>query len=279
MIATFYPLQHLAQRVVGDRFQVTSLVPPGVEPHDWEPTPRGIAAIKKAKVFIYQGAGLETWADRTVATLGREGPVVVKATTGLSLRSVAEEPAKHRTPGTAKEPPLDPHVWLDPQLYGQQAAAVRDALAKADPDGEAVYTANLASLKMELDELNDEMKLGLSNCERRTFVTAHAAFAYLADRFELKQVAISGISGESEPSPARLRGIVQRVRQEGATHIFFETLASPAVSETVAKEVGAQTLVLNPIEGLSTEEVKAGADYFSVQRQNLANLRIALDCS
>ncbi len=278
VIATFYPLDFLAQRVGGDRVQVTGLVPPGVEPHDWEPTPKDIAAITKARVFVYQGAGLESWAERTAASLPASGPIVVRATAGFTLKPGIAGEEEGSTPESSEGTILDPHVWLDPQLYAQQAALIRDALVKADPAGEALYSTNLADLTAELERLTNEMRQGLSACKRTTIVTSHAAFVYLADRFRLRQLAVSGLSPDAEPSPARLREVIQQVREQEATHIFFETLVSPAVSQTIAREVGAQTLVLNPIEGLTADEVKAGADYFSVQRQNLANLRIALGC-
>jgi zinc transport system substrate-binding protein len=280
VVTTFYPLQYLAQRIGGERADVIGLVPPGVEPHDWEPTPQDIMSINKASVFIYQGAGLEPWAARTVASLPSDKPIVVEATEGFALKpGIPEEEGEGTRAESSDEPVLDPHIWLNPQLYKKQAQAVRNALVKADPESEAIYQDNLVSLEKDLDELDSEMERGLSSCQRHTIVTSHAAFAYLADRYGLQQLAVTGLSPDAEPSPARLREIIQQVRDEGANHIFFETLVSPAISETVAKEVGAQTLVLDPIEGLTLEEITARADYFSVQRQNLANLRIALGCS
>ncbi len=268
VVTTFYPLQYLAERIGGDRVSVRNLVPPGIELHDWEPKPRDVTAIKRAKAFVYQGAGLEWWAERVVDGLSASGPVAVKATDGLALLRSNDGDA-----------PFDSHVWLDPALYAEQAIAVRDALAKADPAGASVYSANLASLTGDLEKLTAEMKQGLAKCARDTMVTSHAAFAYLAGRFGLKQVAVSGLSPEAEPSPARLRQVIEQVRREGATHIFFETLVSDAVAKTIAREAGVKTLVLNPIEGLSKDELKAGASYFTVQRQNLANLRTALECA
>jgi zinc transport system substrate-binding protein len=268
VVTTFYPLQYLAERIGGERVSVKNLVPPGVEPHDWEPRPRDVTAIRRAKVFIYQGAGLEAWAERVLEGLITGGPVVVRATDGLPL-----------TRGEGSDEPFDPHVWLDPVLYAKQAMAVRDALAKADPAGAGLYTANLAALTADLDRLTEEMKQGLARCQRATIVTSHSAFGYLAESFGLKQVAVSGLSPESEPSPARLRDVVEQVRREGATHIFFETLVSDAVAKTIAREADVQALALNPIEGLSSDELKAGESYLTVQRQNLANLRTALGCA
>lgn len=277
VVTTFYPLQYLAQRIGGDWVQVANLVPPGAEPHDWEPTPKDVVSIQRAKVFIYHGSGFETWVERVVRDLPKNGPSVVNATQDFDLHpGISEE--EESGEAAAGTPVFDPHVWLDPQRYGRQGELVEAALAKADPARAATYAANLAGLKRDLTALESEFRQGLSACARDTIVTSHAAFAYMADRFGLKQLPISGVSPESEPSPARLREIVQDVRRHGATVIFFETLVSPAVSETIARETGATALVLDPIEGLTQEETSSGQDYFTLMREDLKNLRTALGC-
>ena len=164
----------------------------------------------------------------------------------------------------------DPHVWLDPMRYAAMARQVAEELG--DPGAADELVA-------ELEALDAEMRAGLETCERRTIVTSHAAFAYLADAYGLEQVALTGISPEVEPSAKSIEALVDEVREQGATTVFFETLVSPALAETVAREVGAATAVLNPLEGLTEDEVEAGADYFSVMRENLDTLRTALGCS
>lgn len=289
VVSTFYSLQYLAQRISGNRMEVVNLTPPGVEPHDWEPTPRDITTIQRARVFIYNGAGFEPWVERVVAGLPANGPLVVDTTDGLELRHgeghdhEEETSGSNGTPQATREPDhdeeeLDPHVWLDPDLYGEQARRVAGTLAQADPAGKDVYDANLTSLLEDLEELEEEMEKGLASCKRDTIVVSHSAFSYLMEHLGIKQLSISGLSPEVEPSPARMREIVRQVREIGATHIFFETLVSPAVAQTIAREVGAQTLVLNPLEGLSEQELQAGEDYLTIMRKNLANLRVALGC-
>lgn len=260
VVATFYPLEFLASRAGGELVTVQGLVRPGVEPHDWEPTPGDIVAIRQARVFVYHGAGMEAWAERVVRDLPQNGPWVVEAAAGLEVDQ------------------RDPHLWLDPLLFAREGAAIEAALVQADPAGRQAYVKNVAKLQLDLQALHDEMDRGLRDCARRTFVTSHAAFHYLAVRYKLDQVAIAGISPEEEPSPARMRLLVDEVKRLGVTHIFFETLVSPAASETLAKEAGVATLVLDPIEGITREQQEAGADYFSLMRQNLANLRLALGC-
>ncbi len=270
VIATFYPLQYLAQRIGGDRMEVSSLVPPGAAPHDFEPSPQGIVAIRRASLFVYNGAGLETWATRVVASLPANGPVPVNATWGLPLRNATENGK-----GQGGQ---DPHVWLDPRLYGQQAQIVHDALVRVDPAGAAVYDAHLSNLQVDLAKLETEMRNGLASCRLNTIVSAHEAFGYLAERFGLRQLALAGLSPEVEPSPARMRKLIQEIKETGATYVFFESLTTPAVAQAIARETGAKTLMLNPLEGLTQGQLQAGEDYFNVMRQNLANLRTALEC-
>ncbi len=269
-VATFYPLEYLVQRIGGERVHVVSLVSPGTEPHEWEPTPRDVDKIRKSKLFVYHGAGLDPWAEKAAGDSTKDGPQIVRATEGLSIHTGPAEEGG----GTEQ----DPHVWLDPQLYALQADLVAQGLAKADPEGATTYQANLAVLKKDLISLQADMKAGLSTCARDPFVTSHSAFSYLASRFGLTQVSVTGISPEQEPSPARLEQIIKEIRQEGATHIYFETLISPELSDTIAREAGIKTLVLNPVEGLTKEDVAAKKDYLSVMRDNLASLRIGLGC-
>ena len=267
VVTSFYPLEYLAERIGGDNISVKNLVPAGAEPHDWEPTPRDIAAIQKAKVFIYNGV-VESWAERVVGDLPSSSPLVVRGVSGQTLNNGAEPEA----------PGLDPHVWLDPVRYQQEADVVYGALAKADPEHAAGYQANLDALKKDLGALDKEYKSGLAACARKTVVTSHAAFGYMAERYGLKQLAVSGISPDAEPSPARLRRVLGQIKAEGATHVFFETLVSPRIGQTLASEAGIKILVLNPLEGLTSDEVKAGDNYLTVMRRNLTNLKVALGC-
>ena len=274
MVASLYPLADFTRHVAGDRAVVTSLVPPGVEPHDWEPSPRDVAEVRKASVFVYSGAGFEQAADRILKELaGGAGPVPVDASAGLPL---LEAPAEGgRAPARRAK---DPHVWLDPLLAQRQVDAIAEGLARVDPAGARAYQDNAAAYRARLGELHDAFTAGLARCARREVVTPHAAFGYLTTRYGLVQVPIMGIAPESEPSPADLARLVRFARQRGVTHIFFESLVSPRVAETLARELGAQTLVLNPVEGLTREEAAAGKDYLALMRTNLEHLRAGLSC-
>ena len=268
VVASFYPLAYLTAQIAGDRAEVRNLVPAGAEPHDWEPKASDIAGIAKASVFVYNGAGFEAWVPKALDAARSARRIDVEATKGLPL---APPP-----PGAeSADYPADPHAWLDPALAKGMAAQIAAGLTQADPAGKEVFAANLAALSAKLDNLDGDFKAGLASCARQDVITAHAAFGYLTRRYGLTQVAIEGLSPDAEPTPARLAEVTRLARTTGATTIFFETLVSPKVAEAIAREIGAQTLTLDPLEGVKDERTQ---NYFTVMASNLANLRLGLGC-
>lgn len=266
VVAAFYPLAYAAERIGGDAALVRNLTPPGAEPHDVELSARDVERIREADVVLYLGGGFQPAVERAA----RDSDAgVVDLLAGLPLRRPTAEDEHEGEEHGGEGEEVDPHVWLDPTLYGRIAARIGEALGRRGPAEE---------LATELGHLDSEYREGLGACKRRELVTSHAAFGYLAARYDLEQIAISGLSPEAEPTPRELEHIVEEVRDAGATTVFFETLVSPRVAETVARETGTRTAVLDPVEGLAEQEAEAGATYFTVMRANLATLRRALGC-
>jgi zinc transport system substrate-binding protein len=257
VVAAFYPFAYVADRVAGSRATVTNLTAPGVEPHDLELDPQQVAEVAEADVVVYE-QGFQPAVDDAVEE-NAEG-AVVEAGSAASL-----------------DPGADPHIWQDPTRLVPVAQAVARTLSRTDPAHAGVYRRNAADLVADLQALDRQFRRGLAHCERRTFVTSHAAFAHLAARYGLRMVPIAGVSPDAEPDPARLAELGQVVADKGVTTIFTETLASPAVARTLASEVGVRTAVLDPIEGLSP--ATADEDYLSLMRSNLAALRTANGCT
>ncbi|MBI4338114.1 MAG: zinc ABC transporter substrate-binding protein [Chloroflexi bacterium] len=270
VVTTAYPLEFFARQIGGDAVEVRNLVPLGVEPHEWEPSPRDMADIGAGDLFVYNGAGLDPWAERALAAVQSPNLVVVEATRGMDLISASE--------GQAGEATTDPHVWLDPILATQEATAVRDGLIRVAPGQQKVFEENAQRLAQRLGELDQRYREGLAQCGRRTVIASHAFLGYLASRYDFQVIAIAGISTDVEPSPAQLASIAQQARELGQRYIFVEPLVSPALAKTLAREVGAQTIVLNPVEGLTRDDVAAGKDYFSIMAENLEALRLAMEC-
>lgn len=295
VVATFYPLAFMARAVGGDRVEVTELVPPGTEPHDWEPRPSDVRTVQRARVFIYNGAGFEPWVDRVLKAAGNDRLVPVNASEGIELLPApaggrgghgghaADAAGDGRAGeghdgGDAGGAAYDPHVWVDPHLSQQQVRNVTEGLIRADPDGEAVYRANARRLMERLADL-DRRYRELASCPRRDIVVSHAFFTYPAERYGLRQVAIYGnLAPGSEPSPRQMAELAQFIRSRGIRHIFVEPLVDDRAAQVLAAETGAQLLVLNPLEGLTEQDRAAGRDFLSLMEQNLHNLRVALGC-
>lgn len=264
VIATFYPLWEFTRQVAGDRAEVVSLVPPGVEPHDWEASPRDVAEAQRARVLVHTGTPLDAWAEKILGDPKTRKTVVVDAGRGITPLTL----------GAA----IDPHMWLDPVLARAQVETIAAALEEADPAGRATYVQNARAYAARLEALDRAFAAGLRDCARREVVTSHAAFGYLARRYGLTQVPLMGIAPEAEPSPADLAALVKTARRLKVTHVFFEPLVSPRIAETLGREIGATPLPLNPIEGVTKDEATAGTGYVELMQANLVNLRIALGC-
>ena len=268
VVASFYPLAEAAERVGGDRVSVSDLTAPGAEPHDLELSPTQLEAIAGADLVLYVGGGFQPAVQDALADA--EG-VTVDVTTGLPVRS---PPPAEGESGVS----LDPHVWLDPALYSRIVGEVSSALGKADPSAESSFASNASGYRVELDALDARYREGLSRCKRNLIVTSHEAFAYLAARYGLRQIGISGIDPEAEPDPAWLANLKDLVQREGVTTIFTETLVSPKVAETLAQEAGVTTAPLDPLESLTPAEIAAGEDYVSIMQRNLQTLEAGLGC-
>ena len=276
IVAAFYPLQFITQRVVGEHATVVNLTQPGAEPHDLELTPRQVASLTTANLVIYE-KGFQPDVDEAVGQ--SENREVIDTTTVVSLRPLMTngDDLGHGEGAGHDHSALDPHIWLDPTSVSRIAGAVEARLVIIDPGHAADYRRNARELEQELTGLDRSYRSGLAHCVRTEFITTHAAFGYLAQRYHLTQIAISGLSPDAEPSPARIAEVQRVAREYGLTTIFSETLVSPALARAIAGDLGLVTDVLDPIEGLTDQS--RGHDYFSIMASNLAALRKAGGCS
>jgi zinc transport system substrate-binding protein len=248
--AAFYPLAYAAQTLGGNRVDVENLTPPGAEPHDLEVSPSDVQQIRSAGLVLLLGEGFQPQLEAAAGS-------------GSKVLRLLD------TPRLGRFPDGDPHVWLDPLRYALIVRRIGAALHR----GRAAQ-----SLVLRLRALDRRYRLGLAHCARRDIVTSHEAFAYLGQRYGLRQVAITGLTPEAEPAPRDLQRVADLVRRTHTTTVFFETLVSPRIADTVARETGARTAVLDPMEGLTRSEARRGEDYFSLMRANLGALRKALGC-
>lgn len=287
VLSAFYPIHEAVSRIGGDRVEARNLTPAGVEPHDLELTSDEVENIEDADAVFYLGEGFMPALERA---LRRAGGRTLDLLDGLPLtraepaptEEAGEERAGDAGGASTDEVPggdLDPHVWLDPQLMTRLALRIEKTLTSLDPDGREGYASRGAAYREELEELDEDFATTLNNCRLNVFVTSHAAFGYLARRYELVEQAISGVSPETEPDPDRLADLADLVEELDVSVVFAETLLPKKLADALAREAGVDTGVLNPIEGLTDEEVDAGEDYASVMRTNLTALADALGCN
>ncbi|MDT0443954.1 metal ABC transporter substrate-binding protein [Streptomyces sp. DSM 41886] len=299
VVTSFYPLEFLAERIGGEHVDVQTLTEPGAEPHDLDISPRQTAELTDADLVVYL-AGLQPAVDEAIEQSGAQDVVEASSLTTLREEEAHEEDHdhdhgdehadEHADEGHGHEDEgheghdhghdhggQDPHVWLDPVKYAEVAEGLGAALAEQDPDHAADYERNTAELTDELATLDGEFAEGLATTETDTFITTHSAFGYLAERYGLHEESISGLDPESEPSGARMRELQEIAEADDVSTIFFETLVSDETARTLAGDLGLETAVLDPLEGIT--EDSPGADYFEVMRANLQALREALGAS
>jgi zinc transport system substrate-binding protein len=272
-----FPLREFAASVAGERGDVRLLLPPGAGVHTWQPSAGDLIRLAKCDLFIYVGADLEPWVPDVMRGLGGRKIETLEAAGEIDLIREPGDGGHGR--GSERHGAFDPHVWLDLELAGRIVDLIRDRLLAIDPEGDSVYRRNAEAYREKLSVLDLKFKTELGTCPRKTFILAgHAAFGYLARRYGLEQVALYGLSPDSQPTPGRLIDIVGFAREKAIKVIFFETAASPDVAKALSRELGATTLVLNPGHNLTRAEITKGVDFFDIMEKNLRNLKDGLGC-
>jgi zinc transport system substrate-binding protein len=260
VVASFFPLYDFAKHIGGNKINVTTMVPVGVEPHDWEPTTQQIPGLLSADLLVYNGASIDKWADKI------ETKLKVNASEGLPL--LTDDHENH-----------DPHTWLDPILAKRQVELIRNGLIKADPQNTNYYIQNAQSYLAQLDSLDAKIESELSTCAKTDFIAFHSAFSYFSNRYGLHQHTILGEDPEGEIRPQNLEQLINFAKQYGIHVIYSEDLLDPRNAQVIADEIpNGNVLVLSPIEGVNTDEQNAGIGYIEKMQQNLENLKKGLDC-
>ncbi|MDD4319010.1 MAG: zinc ABC transporter substrate-binding protein [Candidatus Peribacteraceae bacterium] len=283
--ASFYPLAHFAEQVGGGHVRVRQVLPSGVEPHDYEPSPGDLRVMSDAKVFLFNG-GIDPWGDRLRADLEKDGVIVVE----MAEHADVLVHAAHAHDGNEEEEhddtlhdeghdhgPFDPHFWMDPLTAKTEVAEIRDALIAADATHAEDYRRNAEDYLARLDALDRQYRDGLASCTLKEIIVSHDAFRYLANRYGFHTLPINGVDQE-EPSARAIAELISNAKAKGIRTVFFETTASPKLSETIAREAGASTQVLHTLHGLTEEEERNGDTYISIMERNLSRLQDAMQC-
>lgn len=294
---SFFTMYDFTSKIGGDKINIINMVPSGMEPHHWEPSPKDVAGLSHAELFIYNGAGMEGWAEKVLDSINNENLIAVETSKDVSVQKSNHTHAseEHNTESGKEHSneehntkndgghfhdnhnhDYDPHVWLNPMNAKIQMKAIKDGLIKVDPLNQEYYQQNYEIYAQKLDELDRKYKEAVLTFSKKEIVVSHEAYGYLCTAYGLTQVALEGIASESEPTPAKMAEIVDFVKEHDVKVIFFDGLASSKVAEAVARETGASVAVLSPLEGISQEDLKEGKDYFSIMEDNLKALSAAL---
>ncbi|CAM3962910.1 zinc ABC transporter substrate-binding protein [Paenibacillus alkaliterrae] len=281
VVTSFYPLYFLASEIGGEHVEAVNLVAAGVEPHDWTPKSRDLDTASKAQLFLYHGVGLEGWVDDFVKGLSKDSAVIAKEMSeGIDLIEGSEEENEHAEEegheDEHSEEGLDPHTWVSPKSALILAENVKNSLVEVDEANQTDYEKNYDELKKKIEAIDADYTAKLANTSNKNIVVSHQAFGYLARDYGLNQVAIMGLSPDAEPRAQDLLSITEFVKENNVKYIFFEELVSDQLASTLAGEADVETLVLNPLEGLTTEQDKSGETYLSLMERNLQNLVQAL---
>ncbi|MDE5864823.1 MAG: metal ABC transporter substrate-binding protein [Lachnospiraceae bacterium] len=264
VVTTIYPIYDFVQNIAGDRAEVINLVPAGTEPHDFELSTGDMRLMEQAEMLVYNGAGMEHFVPKTLKALSNEELTVVEA--AVEIAPIQEEDGD-----------LDPHTWLSISNAIRETEKIKDAFVELDGENAEFYEANFTVYKEKLEKLDTVYREELGRLPGDTIVVAHEAFGYLCQEYGLKQEAVEGLTADSEPEPAKMREIIDFCREKNIRVIFFEELDGSKVAEAIARETGAETMVLNPIEGLTAKQQEQGLDYIGLMEQNLTALKRALE--
>ncbi|WP_424766186.1 metal ABC transporter solute-binding protein, Zn/Mn family [Paenibacillus sp. sgz302251] len=295
VVTSFYPLYFLASEIGGEHVNAVNLVSAGVEPHDWTPKSRDLDTASNAQLFLYHGAGLEGWVDDFLKGMSKDSMVISKEmSVGINLiegsGEVTDEHADENNQGHADEnnhghadeeahnheEGIDPHTWVSPKSALVLAENIKNSLIEVDSANQADYENNYSALKQKLEALDADYTAKLAQVTNKNIVVSHQAFGYLARDYGLNQVPIMGLIPDAEPRAQDLLKIAKFAKENNVKYIFFEELVSDQLANTLASEADAKTMVLNPLEGLTPEQEKAGENYITLMERNLQNLVQAL---
>ncbi|GAA0372057.1 zinc ABC transporter substrate-binding protein [Alkalibacterium iburiense] len=282
VIATFYPVYEMTQQVAGERLDVHQLISGGTDAHHFEPSARDVAMINDSDLFIYSSEEMETWVPSLLASLDNSDLPIVKTAENIELMEAEghdehdhhdHDDHGHEEDDHDHSHSVDPHIWLDPVLAQEQVDTIKEALIEIDPDGADYYTERAAEFNQELQILHEDYETAFAEADNRVFFTQHESFGYLAERYDLTQISVGGLSTEVEPSPSRIAEINQLVEEYDVPVIYYQDGASSSIAETIANETGTEVAVLYDLETLSSEMIDEGLDYLSAMRENLETLK------
>lgn len=273
VVTTFYPMYHFADTIVGENGNVTTLLGAGQDTHSYEPTPKDMAAIAEADVFVYSSEYMETWVPAVLETLSDSDVRIINASEGIAFYEEEAHAIEDHHEDDGHNHAVDPHVWLDPVYAKQMVETISSTIQAVDPENNTVYQENTVAYVRHLETLDEEFQTAFQSAENRIFVVQHAAFGYLARRYELNEVSISDLTSNQEVSPAKLAEIGNFINENNVQIIYYQDSGNNELAATLAKETGVELSVMSAIEGITKSDQEAGVDYLTMMRKNLEALK------
>lgn len=273
---TIYPIEDFTKKIGGQHVIVKSIYPAGADAHSFEPTMKTMMEVADSDLFIYNGAGLEAFIDKMKSSMKNEKVTIVEATKNIELISGEHEHSDNHEDHQETDHDTDPHVWLDPVYAVSMAENIKNALIEEKPDAKAVFEKNFDNVKETLSTIDAELKQTVQSAPRQEILVSHASYGYWEHRYGLKQISITGLSPEHEPSQKQLQSIIETVKKHGISYIIYDQNRLPKVTETIQRETGTAPLTLHNLEYITTEDEKNNKDYFSIMEENISNLKKAL---
>ena len=278
VVTTLFPLYDFAKHVGGDLAEVTLLLPPGMEPHSFEPRPSDIMKLNRADLFIYTSSAMEPWADSILKGLQNKDLVVIQSSRGIRAEKLSEENEHRHDQGQHPES-VDPHIWLDFSNSIKMVENIRDGFVTKDPGRKETYEKSAAAYIAELKKLDDRYRENLRGCRKNIIINGgHFAFSYMAHRYGFRYVSAYGVSPNAEPTAADLARILKLIRDNDLRYLFHEELISPRVAEALSREAGVSLLKLQPADNLTRDDFDRGETFLSLMEKNLENLKKGLQC-
>ncbi len=275
---TLYPLEYFAERIGGEDVTAESIIPPGSDAHSFEPTTRTMAELAEADLFIYNGAGMEGFADAAQDTLSNEDVMVLESAKDIHLDESEEEHEEHEHEEHADHDhgDMNPHIWIDPILAIEQAENIKDALIALDPDQKETFETNFSSLQEELLALDQSFQEMADRADKKEFLISHDAYSYWESRYGLEQLSVSGLSPSQEPTQKQLEEIIETAKSHNLKYMLFEQNATPKPAKAVQKELGLNTLRIHNLSVLTEEDIENNETYFTLMEKNIQTLQKAL---
>ncbi|MBY6036464.1 zinc ABC transporter substrate-binding protein [Fictibacillus nanhaiensis] len=273
---TMYPLEYFTERIGGKHVNVSSIIPPGADAHTYEPSTKKMVEMSEGDAFVYNKWESDEFSSSVAETLKEEELPIIDAAKGIAYTHNEEHKEHESSEEQHDHSSVDPHIWLDPVLAEQMAQNIYEGLRKIKPEAKDEFKKNYDELIKDLKGLHSAFQSKVENAPKDAFIVSHAAYGYWAERYGLRQIAISGLSPSHEPSQHQIQEIIEHAKAEGISYILYEENVNNKVAAMVKKEVGANTLTLHNLETLTKEDIKNKRNYLSIMKQNIDTLEKAL---